>query len=62
MTMLIVGGIVVLLIIVFARTRKPETEYIYYDPDEVFPPRPQSWGVDDYQPWPGVHDEKEGTK
>ena len=32
---------------------RDRSEYIYYDPNEVFPARPQPWGIDDYKPWPG---------
>lgn len=39
--------------------KQPATEYIYYDPDEVFPPAPQAWGIDDYQPWSGLYDNPE---
>ena len=33
---------------------RDRTEYIYYDPSEVFPPRPQPYGIDDYKPWPAM--------
>lgn len=44
----------IVCIVIMWQGGRAEMEHIYYDPDEVFPPAPQPWGIDDYQPWPGV--------
>lgn len=58
MLALMIGLSVIAVLIALSQAR-PITEYIYYDPAEVFPPRPQPWGIDDYQPWPGLYDNPE---